>query len=124
MRPGLNGSRQLERTILAISANLQRKDLGPIEEAETFKKLIDLGMNGNEIAKTIGRSHSFIFSRMRMLKLPVPVQDLFQARKLPIDEGMLNELYHLDAEMQIFIAKRGAKEKLSYKQITGLADVS
>ena len=120
IRPGLNGSGQMERTILAMTANIQRSDLNPIEEALTYKKLVALGMSGKEIAAAVGRVCSTVSNRMRMLNLAAPVQALYKQRKLPMDEGLLNEFYKLDVDTQVYVAQIGAKNKLAAKQIIGL----
>ena len=55
----------------ALVENLQRQDLNPIEEAEGFKRLVDgFGLTQDELAKTIGKSRSYVANTLRLLQLP------------------------------------------------------
>ena len=60
---------------IALLENLQRKNLTPIEEAQSYKKLIDRGFTQEEIATKLGVSQSSIANKMRLLNLPKRVQD-------------------------------------------------
>lgn len=60
---------------LAITENVQRHDLDPIEEAKAFKKLSDeFDMGQEEIAQKIGISRSAVANKIRLLGLPVEIQ--------------------------------------------------
>ena len=48
---------------IALLENLQRKNLTPIEEAQSFNKLLDRGFTQEEIAKKLGISQSTIINR-------------------------------------------------------------
>ena len=60
---------------IALLENLQRKNLTPIEEAQSFNKLLDRGFTQEEIAKKLGISQSTIANKIRLLALPKKVQD-------------------------------------------------
>ena len=54
----------------AIIENVQRKDLNPIEEAESYKNLIEnLDMITKKFLKFIGKSRSHITNSLRLLSL-------------------------------------------------------
>ena len=55
---------------IALLENLQRKNLTPIEEAQSYKKLIDRGFTQEEIATKLGVSQSSVANKMRLLNLP------------------------------------------------------
>ena len=64
-----------EKLELAITENVQRHDLDPIEEAKAYKKLQDeFEMSQDEVAVKMGRSRSAISNKMRLLSLPVEIQ--------------------------------------------------
>lgn len=60
---------------LALVENLQREDLGPLEEAGAFKRLADeFGLKQEDIARRVGRSRSAVANTLRLLTLPTDIQ--------------------------------------------------
>ena len=61
----------------ALIENIQREDLNPMEEAAGFRSLIeDYSLTQEEAAKQVGRSRAAVTNSLRLLELPVEVQDL------------------------------------------------
>jgi len=61
---------------IALIENVQRVDLGPIEEANAYNRLADIyGRTQEEIAKAVGKSRSHVANMMRLLKLPSRAHD-------------------------------------------------
>ena len=61
----------------ALIENIQREDLNPMEEAAGFKSLIeDYSLTQEEAAKQVGRSRTAVTNSLRLLDLPIEVQDL------------------------------------------------
>ena len=61
---------------LALVENLQRADLGPMEEAHAYQSLsAEFGMTHEEIAQRVGRAKSTITNTIRLLDLDASVQD-------------------------------------------------
>lgn len=59
----------------ALLENLHRSQLNPLEEASAYLQLLeDFGITQEELASRIGRSRPQISNTIRLLKLPVPVQ--------------------------------------------------
>ena len=55
---------------LALIENIQRKDLSAIEEAKSYKKILDMGgFTQDELAKRMGKGQSTIANKMRLLTL-------------------------------------------------------
>lgn len=55
---------------LAIIENIQRKDLTAIEEAKSYKKLLDLGnLTQDQLAAKMGKKQSTIANKLRLLNL-------------------------------------------------------
>ena len=67
---------------VAIVENVQRRDLTPIEEARSFKKMIDKGYTQSDLAKKMGISQSAIANKLRLLNLAEEVQDALLNNKI------------------------------------------
>ena len=74
VRPAAESSRhQLE---MALTENLLRTDLNPMEEAAAYARLSDaFGLTHEAIALRLGRSRTGISNAIRLLDLPAPVQE-------------------------------------------------
>lgn len=59
----------------ALLENLHRSELNPLEEASAYQQLLaDFGITQEDLATRIGRSRPQISNTIRLLKLPLPVQ--------------------------------------------------
>ncbi|TSC76085.1 MAG: chromosome partitioning protein, ParB family [Parcubacteria group bacterium Gr01-1014_33] len=68
------------RLELALIENVQREDLNAIERAKAFKQLIDeFHMVQREVASRIGKSREMVANTLRLLGLPLDIQDALQA---------------------------------------------
>lgn len=60
---------------LALIENIQRKDLSAIEEAKSYKIILDMGnFTQDQLAKRMGKSQSTVANKMRLLSLTNEVQ--------------------------------------------------
>ena len=59
---------------LMLVENLQRADLSPVEEANGYQDLLDLGMTAAQIRKTTGRTRATVKARLGLLTLPADAQ--------------------------------------------------
>ncbi|AEB07892.1 parB-like partition protein [Coriobacterium glomerans PW2] len=72
-----------EMLTLALIENLQRSDLNPIEEARGYQQLLKEGhLTQEALSKAVSKSRSAITNTLRLLDLPVQVQDLLFGGKL------------------------------------------
>ncbi|WP_102126094.1 ParB/RepB/Spo0J family partition protein [Deinococcus planocerae] len=55
---------------IAVVENLQREDLGPLEEARAYQALLDQGLNQEGVAQAVGKGRSTISNALRLLSLP------------------------------------------------------
>jgi ParB family transcriptional regulator, chromosome partitioning protein len=79
---------------LALVENLQRENLNPIERARAFKQLADeFNMVHREIAKKMGKSREVVSNTIRLLALPLDMQDAVAEGK--IKEGQTRPLLML-----------------------------
>jgi len=100
----------------ALIENIHREDLGPIEQAEAFRQLLEeLGLKQEELAERVGVSRSHIANTIRLLGLPLQVQQLLTDEKLTA--GHARALLSLgDQEAMTSLALRVAAEDLSVRQ--------
>jgi len=65
-----------ETAAIALIENIQRENLSAVEEAEAYKKLLDLdGITQQDLATSLGKSQSFIANKLRLLRLSQPILD-------------------------------------------------
>lgn len=68
---------------VAVVENVQRRDLTAIEEAKSYKALLDQGyMSQEQLAKKMGLSQSAISNKLRLLNLAIEVQDAILENKI------------------------------------------
>lgn len=61
---------------IALTENLQREDLNPIEEALAYRRLSDeFDLTQEQIADAMGKDRSSVANTLRLLRLPVGVRD-------------------------------------------------
>src|SRR5699024_12692345 len=61
----------LEMMELAIIENLQREDLSPLEEAESYRDLMTASdMTQEGLSHRLGKSRSYIANTLRLLNMP------------------------------------------------------
>ncbi len=94
----------------ALVENLQREDLGALEEAAAYRQLLeDFGLTHEEVGARVGRSRPTITNTLRLLQLPSSVQGMLARGEL--SAGHCRALLALDdlgeAEQ---LARRAAEE--------------
>lgn len=100
---------------LAIIENLQREELSAIEEAKSYKRLIDFSnITQAELANRLGKSQSAIANKLRLLNLTKEVQEALA--KNQISERHARSLLAVkDPNQQVDILNRIIKERLTVK---------
>ncbi|MEL0438315.1 ParB/RepB/Spo0J family partition protein [Phycobacter sp. K97] len=119
----------LEMLEVAIIENIQRSDLNAMEEAQSYKQLMEkFGHTQERMAEALGKSRSHIANLVRLLHLPQDVQQLVQDRKL--SAGHARALITSDnaSELAKKIVKGGlsvrATENLVKKDAAGVSPVA
>ena len=101
----------------AIIENVQRRDLNPIEEAESYQNLIEnFGYDQERVSQFIGKSRSHISNCLRLLTLPEKLINLIRSEK--ISQGHAKILIGLDNA--ILLAEKIIKKRLSVRQTENL----
>lgn len=106
---------------LALIENLQRSDLSPIEEAQGYRQLIDEnGLTQEQLGKALSKSRSAITNTLRLLDLPVEVQEMMGDGKL--SAGHARAILAVPSEEgRIKLAQKVVAERLSVRQTESLA---
>lgn len=74
--------------VLALVENIQREDLGPLEEAKAYGILRDkFGYGQREVAEAVGKSRSTVANVLRLLTLPASVRRLLEEGTLSMGHG-------------------------------------
>lgn len=102
---------------IALVENIQRRDLGPLEEAEGYRRLSDeYGHQQEAIARAVGKSRSHIANMMRLRSLPDDVRAL-------LDDGQLTMGHAralLSAEDASALAREIVTRKLNVREVERL----
>ncbi|WP_251455046.1 ParB/RepB/Spo0J family partition protein [Microbacterium sp. Marseille-Q6648] len=108
----------------ALLENLHRSELNPLEEASAYQQLLeDFGITQEELATRIGRSRPQISNTIRLLKLPVPVQQRVAAGVL--SAGHARAILSLtEAEDMQRLADKIVNEDLSVRAAEAAAKMS
>lgn len=79
-----------ERLELAVIENLQRENLNVIEVARSYARLQDeFRMTQREVAAKLGKSRETVANTLRLLDLPVPIQESLEIGRLSESHGRL-----------------------------------
>jgi ParB/RepB/Spo0J family partition protein len=106
VRPGLNGSGRLERSILAMVGNLQRADLNPIEEGRAYQHLVECGLKQSQIAEEVGVGGATVYLRLELLKFEVEIQELFAKKQLTQDWTLVKAIRELPNEIRVALIQK------------------
>lgn len=69
---------------LALIENIQREDLGPMEESAAYQQLlVQTGLTHQKLADRLGKSRAAVTNSLRLLELPEDVQEMLR-------EGLLS----------------------------------
>ena len=100
---------------IALLENIQRQQLSPIEEAVSYKRILDMGyITQDELAKKLGKAQSTIASKVRLLNLDDEVQEALLENK--ISERHARSLLRLsDKADQVMMLHRIINERLTVK---------
>ncbi|MDU0462186.1 ParB/RepB/Spo0J family partition protein [Staphylococcus ureilyticus] len=102
---------------LAVIENLQREDLNAIEEAESYRKLMDeLALTQQEVAQRLSKSRPYIANMLRLLQLPKDITQMVKDNKLSGAHGR-TLLAIKDKQKMKSIAKQAYRESWSVRTL-------
>jgi ParB family chromosome partitioning protein len=102
---------QRDKLVLALIENIQRADLNPLEEARAYDRLSrEFGYTQEVIAQSVGKARSTIANIMRLLDLPVEIQEALASGM--VAAGSARAFLALpDAESQLAMFRKMMKER-------------
>ena len=104
---------------MSLIENLQREDLNPIEEAESYKKLLEaFNYTHDKLAKLIGKNRTYITNSIRLLKLADKIKD--GLIKGDISAGHCKLLASYPENRQIELYETIVKNNLSVRDLENL----
>ncbi|WP_409296369.1 nucleoid occlusion protein [Peribacillus sp. SCS-26] len=105
-----------ETASVALIENLQREELSPIEEAMAYARLLELHeLTQEALAQRLGIGQSTVANKLRLLKLPEPVQEAVLNKQ--ITERHARSLIPLkDPAMQAALVTEIIEKNLNVKQ--------
>ncbi|MGC8737075.1 MAG: ParB/RepB/Spo0J family partition protein [Candidatus Hydrogenedens sp.] len=105
-----------ESILLGLIENIQREDLNPIEEAEAYQSILNrFNWSQEQLSETVGKDRSTIANALRLLSLPLSVQNMVIEGILTM--GHARALLGLsDMELIVQIAQQVVERGLSVRQ--------
>lgn len=73
---------------VAITENLQRKDVSPLEESDAFKYLLDKGCTIADLCGRFGKSEFFVRQRLRLQTIIPDFRSLIESGEISISQTM------------------------------------
>lgn len=106
---------------LTLVENIQREDLNPIEQARAFERLMaDFRLTQEDVAAHTGKDRATVANSVRLLKLPMPIQQMVEEGKLSAGHGRAL-LAIDDADLRQHVAQRAASGALTVRQVEAIA---
>lgn len=104
-----------EAASLALVENLQRSQLSSVEEAQAYRRLMDLNhLTQAALAKGMGKSQSFVANKLRLLKLIKPVQTAILDHRITERHG--RAMLDLDEKQQRDMLMKVVNNRLTVRQ--------
>lgn len=106
-----------EKVLISLIENTQRQDLNPIEEATTYKRLMDeFDYTQDEVAARVSKSRPAVSNALRLLNLSDEVQQLLAEKT--ISSGHARALLGIkDPEKQSEFANAIIDKRLSVREV-------
>ena len=104
---------------IAVTENLQRKDVTPIEEANAYQKLIENGRHDvQSLAVQFGKNESYIRTRLKFVSLIPEIARLLEQDELTI--SVATEICRYGEDIQHDIYEKHLKEGVLYNSWRGM----
>ncbi len=108
---------------MALVENIQREDLNPVEIAISYQRLSDeCGYTQEELSTRVGKKRSTISNYVRLLKLPVEIQNSIKSKSLSMGHArVIAGVDDLMLQLQLFkdIQKKDLSVREAEKMVQG-----
>jgi len=113
-----------EREVLEIALieNLQREDLNPVEEAQGYRRLIEMGASQEEVAMAVGKARATVSNALRLLQLPPAALEALRAGQ--ITAGHARALLMLPEDRREWGLEQILEKQLSVREAERLKEKS
>ena len=92
-----------ESLAMRLVENIHRENLDPIDEAEAYSALKEMGVKVSDIARQVGKDRTYISHSMRLLKLHPKIREAIREQKIPREHALA--LIRLEPNQQIALAE-------------------
>lgn len=105
---------------ISLIENIQRQELNPIEEARAYQYLIEkFQVTQEKISEVLGRARVTITNTLRLLKLPIEIQEELKKGRLSFAHGRaLLEIADLNQQRRL--AQEAISKGLSVRELENL----
>lgn len=102
---------------LALIENIQREDLDPVEEAESYQRLIEeFSLSQQEAADKVGKERSTVANALRLLGLPLEIREMLSTKQISV--GHAKAILSLtDKARQVGLAKKVSENGMSVRAL-------
>jgi ParB family transcriptional regulator, chromosome partitioning protein len=113
-----------ESIVLALIENLQREDLNPMEMARAYHRMMnEFGLTQDIIAQRVDCDRSSIANIVRLINLPLEIQQLLETNEISIGHAKVILGLH-DQNEQLRVAKLVTSQALSVRETEKLIESS
>lgn len=91
-----------ESLAMRLVENLHREDLDPIDEAEAYATMREMGAKVSKIARLVGKDRPYVSHSMRLLRLHPRVREAVRQQNIPREHALA--LLRLEPYQQIALA--------------------
>jgi len=88
---------------MRLVENIHREDLNPIDEAEAYSALREMGVKVSDIAKRVGKERTYVSHSMRLLGLHPKVREAVRQQSIPREHALA--LLRLEPKQQLELAR-------------------
>ncbi|MFW9873268.1 MAG: ParB/RepB/Spo0J family partition protein [Candidatus Thorarchaeota archaeon] len=100
-----SGLSEIDARLMNLSENLKRRDLNILQEAGAVRQLRLLNLTQEDIAEKLGQSRTWVQIRLKLLRLPEPIQEAAAAGF--INQAQIRQLHSIkDPDKQLEAARK------------------
>jgi len=108
----LDGSLGSEESLaMRLVENIHREDLDPIDEAEAYAALREIGVKVSDISRQVGKERTYVSHSMRLLRLHPKVREAIREQNIPREHALA--LLRLEPYQQIALAEEVMEKGLT-----------